>query len=138
MPVFWMDKHPVTNAQFKTFLDATKYRPADAANFLKHWVGNKPPKGQENHPVVYVSYEDAQAYARWAGKRLPTEREWQYAAQTPDGREWPWSTQTTGIRREVEPVNETLSVTRIKGIDPMYCNLGDGTLDCGWQTPRRG
>lgn len=129
MPAYWMDKHPVTNAQFKAFLDATKYRPAEPANFLKHWKGNVPPKGQEHYPVVYVSYEDAQAYAHWAGKRLPTELEWQYAAQTTDGREWPWARETTGIRREVEPVNETLSVTRIKGIDAKYCNLGNGQPD---------
>lgn len=129
MPAFWMDKHPITNSQFKAFLDATHYRPTDAANFLKHWVASKPPKGQENYPVTYVSYEDAQAYARWAGKRLPTELEWQYAAQTPDGRAWPWSRETSGIRREVESANETLSVTRIKGIDPQYCNLGNGQPD---------
>lgn len=128
-PAFWMDKYPVTNAQFKAFLDATKYRPADTTRFLRHWLGGRIPVGQERVPVVYVSYEDAQAYARWAGKRLPTELEWQFAAQTPDVREWPWSAETGHIRREIEPVNETLSVYRIRGIDPAYANLGSGTPD---------
>ncbi|WP_128544142.1 formylglycine-generating enzyme family protein [Larkinella soli] len=129
LPAFWMDRHPVTNADYLAFVRATGYQPADTANYLKHWADGRPPAGQENFPVVYVGYEDAQAYARWAGKRLPTEVEWQYAAQTPDGREWPWSKQTKGIRREIEPVNETLSVYRIKGIDPQYTNLGNGTPD---------
>ncbi|MGA2532703.1 MAG: SUMF1/EgtB/PvdO family nonheme iron enzyme [Candidatus Aminicenantales bacterium] len=87
---FFMDARPVTNLDFKQFLDATGYRPADAANFLKHWTGGKIPAGQADYPVVYVSFEDAKAYAKWAGKRLPTEIEWQYAAQGTDGRTWPW------------------------------------------------
>ena len=85
-----MDTYPVTNAQFKEFLTATGYTPADTTNFLKHWIGGSPAAGMENHPVVYVDRDDAAAYARWAGKRLPTEVEWQYAAQGTDGRKYPW------------------------------------------------
>jgi len=90
---FYMDRYPVTNREFEKFLKATKYKPKNSTNFLKHWVNGKQPKGFENHPVVYVSLEDAQAYARWAGKRLPTEVEWQYAAQGTDGRKYPWGNQ---------------------------------------------
>jgi formylglycine-generating enzyme required for sulfatase activity len=85
-----MDLTPVTNADFQTFLRASGYRPKHAENFLKHWPDQKPPGGREDHPVVYVDLDDAQAYARWAGKRLPTEEEWQYAAQGDDGRAYPW------------------------------------------------
>ena len=126
--LFYMDRHPVTNAQFGEFLRETGYLPDDTVNFLKHWIDGIIPAGQENYPVVYVSYEDAQAFAEWAGKRLPTEVEWQYAAQTPDLREWPWSRETS-IYREKEPVTGTLTVFRIKGIDSVYCNLGNGLMD---------
>lgn len=90
---FYMDKYPVTNNQFYDFMESTGYQPDDPTNFLKHWENGKYPRGLKNMPVVYVSYEDAQAYAKWAGKRLPTEAEWQYAAQGSDRRKWPWGNQ---------------------------------------------
>jgi gamma-glutamyl hercynylcysteine S-oxide synthase len=87
---FFMDKYPVTNAQFKTFLDATHYRPADGLNFLKDWAEGQFPNGWGNKPVTWVSQEDARAFADWAGKRLPREWEWQLAAEGRDGRMYPW------------------------------------------------
>jgi iron(II)-dependent oxidoreductase len=87
---FWIDKYPVSNAEFKRFLDATHYQPADAHNFLKDWISGAYPEGWANKPVTWVSIEDARAYTKWAGKRLPHEWEWQYAAQGNDGRRYPW------------------------------------------------
>ena len=87
---FWMDTYPVTNADFKRFLDATHYQPADDHNFLKDWKNETYPAGWEHKPVTWVSLDDARAYAKWAGKRLPHEWEWQYAAQGTDGRAYPW------------------------------------------------
>jgi iron(II)-dependent oxidoreductase len=84
---FYIDKYPVTNQEFKQFLDATNYHPKDDLNFLRDWN-----KGTDwaNKPVTWVSLEDARAYAAWAGKRLPHEWEWQFAAQGADGRLYPW------------------------------------------------
>jgi iron(II)-dependent oxidoreductase len=87
---FWIDKYPVTNAQFKKFLDASHYHPVDDLNFLREWQNGKHPDGWDNQPVTWVSIEDARTYAAWAGKRLPHEWEWQYAAQGSDGRTYPW------------------------------------------------
>jgi formylglycine-generating enzyme required for sulfatase activity len=87
---FFIDKYPVTNRQFKSFLDASGYRPVDSHNFLKDWKNGTYPPGWDKKPVTWVSLEDARAYAKWAGKRLPHEWEWQYAAQGLDGRTYPW------------------------------------------------
>lgn len=127
MKAFAMDRYPVTNAEYKRFLTATHYMPNDTANFLRHWVNNQIPKGQEDFPVTYIAYEDAQAYAAWAGKRLPSELEWQYAAQTSAGNEWPWK-QIKPVTRKETYVTETLTVKNIEGIDARNCNLGDGKL----------
>jgi iron(II)-dependent oxidoreductase len=102
----FMDRTPVTNAEFAAFLTAAGYSPGDGSNFLKHWTGGQPPSGQANHPVVWISLEDARAYARWAGKRLPTEAEWQYAAQGTDGRAFPW-----GSNMEPRRCNDKLNRT---------------------------
>jgi formylglycine-generating enzyme required for sulfatase activity len=90
VPRFAIDETLVTNAQFAEFLKASGYKPRHGENFLKHWANGQPPAGKADHPVVYVDLDDARAYARWAGKRLPTETEWQYAAQGADGRKYPW------------------------------------------------
>ncbi|HTT65506.1 MAG TPA: formylglycine-generating enzyme family protein [Bryobacteraceae bacterium] len=90
MKPFYIDRYPVTNADFKKFLDATHYHPRDDHNFLKDWHNGNYPQGWANKPVTWVSLEDARAYAAWAGKRLPHEWEWQYAAQGADGRLYPW------------------------------------------------
>jgi iron(II)-dependent oxidoreductase len=87
---FYIDRHPVTNAQFKRFLDASDWTPRDPHNFLRHWRDGAPLAGTERQPVRWVALEDARAYAAWAGKRLPREWEWQYAAQGSDGRRYPW------------------------------------------------
>lgn len=85
-----MDETPVTNAQYFAFLKASRYQPRHPENFLRHWSSGAPPAGMEEHPVVYLDLTDARAYARWAGKRLPTEEEWQYAAEGPAHHRYPW------------------------------------------------
>lgn len=112
---FYMDKHPVTNRDFFNFIKASHYEPAQKENFLKHWKDGVPVPGEEDMPVVFVSYEDAKAYAKWAGKRLPTEKEWQYAAQAGDAnRTYPWGS----------------------AMDSTKCNPGNGILDAVGKYPQ--
>jgi formylglycine-generating enzyme required for sulfatase activity len=80
---FNIDKYPVTNAEYKEFVDDSGH-PAP-----RNWKDGIP-EGKENHPVTWVTWEDANAYAEWAGKRLPTEAEWERAARGVDGITWPW------------------------------------------------
>ncbi len=83
---FLIDRFPVTNIQYYNYLAETGYQPADTSRYLKHWLRGIYKQGQENYPVVYLSYEDMAAYAKWADKRLPTQVEWQLAAQGTDSR----------------------------------------------------
>jgi len=79
---FYIDKYEVTNAQYKLFMDATGYKAP------RNWRDGK--FNQPEQPVVGVSWDYAVAYAKWAGKRLPTEAEWEKAARGTDGRIYPW------------------------------------------------
>lgn len=90
---FLIDEAEVTNAEFAKFLGDTGYRPRHAHKFLAHWPGGEMPPELADHPVVWIDLDDARAFARWAGKRLPTEAEWHLAAQGSDGRKWPWGSE---------------------------------------------
>lgn len=128
MENFYMDKYPVTNKEFKKFIDETKYYPKDTVNFLEHWINGEPKNGEENFPVVNISYEDAKAYAKWAGKRLPTEAEWQYATQAADGRTWPWGNDVKQKAKEAKNISTTLTLVDYGIPDSSFCNTGNGKL----------
>lgn len=82
---FEIDIYPVTNRQYKLFLEKTGH-----GHVPEHWRDNTFAPDLANHPVVNVSWQDAQAYAKWLGKRLPSEQEWEKASRGPDGRVYPW------------------------------------------------
>jgi formylglycine-generating enzyme required for sulfatase activity len=117
-----IDKTPVTNREFSDFVNASGYQPQVPENFLKHWINGHIPYGKEDHPVVYVGPEDARAYAEWAGKRLPTEEEWQFAAQGRYALEYPWGNEMESGRCNKNVNGETTSVREFPcGTSPFGC-----------------
>ncbi|MDH5231445.1 MAG: formylglycine-generating enzyme family protein [Gammaproteobacteria bacterium] len=103
LPGFQIDKYEVTNLQYKKFIDDTGRRSP------KHFRNRTFPEGKADHPVTYVSWKDANAYCQWAGKRLPTDQEWEKAARGVDGRFFPW-----GNEFEIANANTPVRWTYLK------------------------
>lgn len=107
LPAFEIDKFEVTNDDFALFVDATGYQTyAEVQGASQNWRNYAEGKG--NHPVVKVTWNDAAAFCEWAGKRLPTEEEWEKAARGDDGRAYPWG-------NEFDPAKANVKDTGIRG-----------------------
>jgi formylglycine-generating enzyme required for sulfatase activity len=95
LPLYFIDKYETTNAEYRTFAQNTGRKPPP------DWNGGQTPDGKARHPVIHVTWEDANAYCLWAGKRLPTETEWEKAARGPDGLRYPWGNEFDETRANV-------------------------------------
>ncbi len=129
-PEFWIAKTPITNAEYKRFLDDNPEHPVpfkeEAWTQPYNWNRQTRtfPSGRDTHPVALVSYHDAMAYATWAGARLPTEEEWEKAARGTDGRRYPWGRWDHGRCNTVE--TQILTTTPVG----LYSPEGDSPYGC--------
>lgn len=146
---FYMDKNLVTVAEFRKFVEATGFK-TDADKFgdsgvfdfqSGNWAltkganwefpfGPAQPKAEDNHPVTHVSWNDAYAYANWAGKRLPTEFEWEYAAKNgkSDASRYAWGDQLIIKGRYMANVWQGASVTQPEALDGFLYTSPVGTF----------
>lgn len=151
---FFMDTHLVTNAQFKMFVDtnpqwrkpselyfwnikwnSAKKKPEHDGDYLKHWLENNFLEEKAEHPVTWVSWYAAMAYAEWVGKRLPTEAEWEKAAQCGvSGQNYPWgNTIDSTMANYNNTIGDTTEVGQYPpnsyGIYDMIGNVWEWCLD---------
>ncbi|GAB4333885.1 MAG: hypothetical protein Kow0099_05800 [Candidatus Abyssubacteria bacterium] len=136
LDAYYIDQFEVTNSQYKEFIDATGHAmPYINALWAEpfNWRNGTYPPGKGDHPVVLVSWYDAVAYAKWAGKRLPTEAEWEKAARGTDGRMWPWGNDWSIDRCNIKEsfINSTIPVYLYeKGKSPYGCfNMAGNAME---------
>jgi serine/threonine protein kinase/formylglycine-generating enzyme required for sulfatase activity len=103
VPAFYIDPNEVTNGEYARFVEATGHRPP------RTWPGPLPPEGQGRIPVSGVDWKDAKAYAEWAGKRLPTEVEWEIACRGPSGNLYPWGNEPVEGAANLGTIDRTLA-----------------------------
>lgn len=105
---FRIDVYPTTNLDYERFVRATGHRPP------RHWPNGRCPDGLFDHPVVWVTWNDAAAYAHWCGKQLPTAQQWEKAARGPKGRTYPWGDEPTAAKCNVSEaeIGRTTPVAR--------------------------
>ncbi len=107
VPDFEIDKFEVTNADFGVFAQAAGYQTFAEQKGYTSWK-DQAGAGKENHPAVMITWDDAVAYCKWAGKRLPTEAEWEKAARGQDGRTFPWG-------NDWDPTKANVKETGLRG-----------------------
>lgn len=107
LPAFEMDKFEVTNADFAAFVEEAGYVTFAEQKGFRGWR-DEWSMGEDNHPVVMVTWDDATAYCQWLGKRLPTEAEWEKAARGEDGRTFPWG-------EDWDPAKANVKETGLRG-----------------------
>ncbi|GJL78435.1 MAG: hypothetical protein NPINA01_14240 [Nitrospinaceae bacterium] len=132
LDAYYIDRYEVTNAEYKVYMDDIKY-----PDFPAHWVDGTYLEGKGDHPVNNVIWQEALAYCLWAGKRLPSEEQWEKAARGPDGLSFPWGNEYVKGKANVGIEGEKTTVpvgSKPEDVSPyqvygMAGNVMEWTLD---------
>lgn len=124
---FFIDKTEITNEQYKKFIDETRYEVPSS------WKNRSFAIGEERFPVTNVTWDDANAYAKWAKKRLPTEEQWEYAARGKENRLYPWGNSFDAARAnlfssKLAPVGQLADGATPEGVMDLLGNAWEWTL----------
>jgi formylglycine-generating enzyme required for sulfatase activity len=151
LDAFYIDRYPVTQAEYLRFVESTGH---PVPSYQVGWVNTneynwdaytrKPPIDKLDHPVVLVTWEDARAYGAWAGKRLPTEAEWERTARGSDARRWPWGNEAVrgycntyglGIGRTTAVYRFSPHGDTPEGVGDLVGNVWEWTSSLYWPYP---
>jgi len=139
LDAYYIDRYEVTNKEYQQFIEAVQF-----PEYPSNWENGVYPEGKGDHPVTNVTWQEALAYALWAGKRLPTEAQWEKAARGTEGLEFPWGNEYVKGKANVgiEDAKETVAVgSKTEDLSPygvhdMAGNVMEWTMD--WYLPYPG
>jgi len=136
LSTYYIDQHEVTNRQFRIFLGESHYRGTPAGKWL---TDEKARAESESSPVVHVNFQDAESFAIWAGKEIPTEAQWEMAARSTDGRRYPWGDEPVkwSKARAYHQIDAVMSFPEDRspyGVFDMAGNAQEWTRD--WYDPK--
>ena len=136
LSTYYIDQHEVTNRQFRIFLVESHYR----GNPPGKWLTDEKAKAEpEALPVVLVNFQDAESFATWAGKEIPTEAQWEMAARSTDGRRYPWGDESakwskTRVYHQIDQVMTFPEDRSVYGVFDLAGNALEWTRD--WYDPK--
>jgi formylglycine-generating enzyme required for sulfatase activity len=133
LDAFYIDQFEVTNAQYRACVSDGKCTRANSRNSFTH-AGYRDDPAYDNYPVIGVTWDQASAYCGWAGDRLPTEAEWEYAARGPDSLVWPWGDtfdpgKLPAAVSDVQPVGSYPAGASPFGVFDMAGNVAEWVAD---------
>ncbi|MCL4297527.1 MAG: SUMF1/EgtB/PvdO family nonheme iron enzyme [Anaerolineae bacterium] len=133
LDAFYMDTFEVSNAQYRACVNGGGCTPGNKVDSFTY-KGYRDNPAYDNYPVIGITWDQAEAYCRWAGKRLPSEAEWEYTARGPENLTWPWGntfdpTLSAASAPDIQPVDSYPGGVSPFGVYNLAGNVGEWVAD---------